>query len=1197
MRKISLVGIVLCILFSVSVVAVVSDSDMDGVIDSADSCLGSATKVDNYGCDCAQKMTTSSFTCKGSWCCSQGQVCDANANTYFKAVCMNDSDYDSAGECLSTAICKNKNDNCYQNYNPDQKDSDGDGIGDVCETGTRCYDSDPNNSDGLKGYVSINNGVTKIFDTCIVSESTGSTISNSEIVVDYYCNNSRIDSVNAYCDDGYRCSDGICKQANTSCSSAADCPQNQSCDLYFEIGKCKTPTNPNYGYCEDSDDGYYPYLKGRVYWKSADGTVKITNDSCVGNQVMEAVCDYNGYAYNGKTYACPNGCSGGACLPLCKDSDITDKYTDGKNIYQKGTTSGYGTAGTYVISYDECFTDNGKSRVMEYYCKAGDDKNLYADSIACPNGCASGACIRTCNDSDISSSYPDGKNIYQKGTTSGYGTAGSYVTSQDECFVTNGETRLMEYYCKGTTDKNLYADSLACPNGCKDGACNAGKPDLKIKAVPMYAKTWQNMDNVIFGEFCNLGSDFTIPKEGLQISIAINGTSSGWVGYGGETMATGTCKTYFTLIRSYELIKSGTYPITINVDSNQKINESIENNNNLSAKIAINLNTTTCKDTDAVDNYPDGNNIYTKGKVTGINPQYGDAREDGCINNNYNGLSSYGLTEFVCSQNNMGFAWYSYVNCPTGYSCSDGYCKKNASDTVTKTCKDTDYGNNIYNKGKGTLCIGSACSTMDDMCTSDNNLIERYCVNDVLVSVDVDCANGCKNGTCITSCGNSTKCATCYVYASPASVTPIIEGTAEHPAKEISYLIWNSSNAKRMEYEAAGVTTLPRAEIQINNELWYETATKSGLYNNMENVSHGYPGWFHVGTSGTEIITFYPYDSQGQLGIPCSVKIEVKPLKNNSNCTDSDNGLNYEVKGNVTEQPTGYVWQDCCQQSTPTGTTGQCASQADMLVEQYCDAGSGAFISYRCPNGCSNGACMNVASTSCTDTDYGANYFVHGVTTIGVPGTSDYHGDTDYCGSDDKNAVVEYYCQNGAITKITYTCPLGCSNGSCCIDTDGGLNYYVKGTSSGKDDICTKDLASPSSDYDVNGINEMICSNGMTYSGTYSCPYGCNDGKCNSEPSQSDVCTDSDGGLAYNIKGSVSYKGASSTDICFSDAFDKNDKSGLYEYYCDDGMWIDEYNCPNGCQDGACLDVAQPGSDQKGETDSSVWRYIKNLFS
>ena len=61
------------------------------------------------------------------------------------------------------------------------------------------------------------------------------------------------------------------------------------------------------------------------------------------------------------------------------------------------------------------------------------------------------------------------------------------------------------------------------------------------------------------------------------------------------------------------------------------------------------------------------------------------------------------------------------------------------------------------------------------------------------------------------------------------------------------------------------------------------------------------------------------------------------------------------------------------------------------------------------------------------------------------------------------------------------------------------------------------------------------------------------------------VCTDSDGGLNYNVKGTVTSGGAANTDVCSNSGY-------LFEQYCLNGNPVQAtYLCPNGCQDGACL--------------------------
>lgn len=103
---------------------------------------------------------------------------------------------------------------------------------------------------------------------------------------------------------------------------------------------------------------------------------------------------------------------------------------------------------------------------------------------------------------------------------------------------------------------------------------------------------------------------------------------------------------------------------------------------------------------------------------------------------------------------------------------------------------------------------------------------------------------------------------------------------------------------------------------------------------------------------------------------------------------------------------------------------------------------------------------------------------------------------------------------------------------------------------------------------------------------TMQCPNGCKDGACiNETKPQPIACTDSDGGKNYNQQGSVikiDLSGTSTnlgTDFC-------TEAGQLMEYQCCtvdspcpytgfvEGSGSHVYNCPNGCKDGACLNVA-----------------------
>jgi len=144
-----------------------------------------------------------------------------------------------------------------------------------------------------------------------------------------------------------------------------------------------------------------------------------------------------------------------------------------------------------------------------------------------------------------------------------------------------------------------------------------------------------------------------------------------------------------------------------------------------------------------------------------------------------------------------------------------------------------------------------------------------------------------------------------------------------------------------------------------------------------------------------------------------------------STCTDSDNGQNILVAGQVkvTSDGTTTTYNDACKTDTVVG-------------EYYCVAGSySAYNSSRCPVGyaCQNGACVTTSpppiQDSCTDSDGGIFTNVFG-TISGVYWGAPFSVN-DYCESSD--IIAEGYCSNNAPNSQFVRCPLNqtCQGGVC----------------------------------------------------------------------------------------------------------------------------------------------------------------------
>jgi len=180
----------------------------------------------------------------------------------------------------------------------------------------------------------------------------------------------------------------------------------------------------------------------------------------------------------------------------------------------------------------------------------------------------------------------------------------------------------------------------------------------------------------------------------------------------------------------------------------------------------------------------------------------------------------------------------------------------------------------------------------------------------------------------------------------------------------------------------------------------------------------------------------------------------------------------------------------------------------------------------------------------------------------------------DICGGNDAGIAGKFYMDELVIWSISKTDFDVGGNGTQCIDSDGGINYDVKGS-------CTDSFGAQGDDecLDRVTLSEKYCSaKPDCFAKSYDCPHGCSNGACITEAPQPNVtvnCNDTDGGINYFTKGSVSGNIGSAypagletyTDYCTSD------NQSLIERYCTDDYtnFTTHYPCEYGCSDGACL--------------------------
>jgi len=210
-------------------------------------------------------------------------------------------------------------------------------------------------------------------------------------------------------------------------------------------------------------------------------------------------------------------------------------------------------------------------------------------------------------------------------------------------------------------------------------------------------------------------------------------------------------------------------------------------------------------------------------------------------------------------------------------------------------------------------------------------------------------------------------------------------------------------------------------------------------------------------------------------------------------CTESDAGQDYYIKGTVT-----YTGQTNYIPDTPGGNTYTDACGGSAVNEFYCENGELKSASFSgCVYGCMNGACLATKPECVSNNDCPKEIL-------------------KYCdGANACTSTTNSNCDNGKCVEAPgipgecTTCPNGCKDGTClkepeikCTDSDGGKNYYVKGTTTygsvNKTDSCVSgacEVGKPC--YPKGYLQEYFCSEIGIKSESFECPNDCsNDGAC-----------------------------------------------------------------------------------------------------
>jgi len=327
-------------------------------------------------------------------------------------------------------------------------------------------------------------------------------------------------------------------------------------------------------------------------------------------------------------------------------------------------------------------------------------------------------------------------------------------------------------------------------------------------------------------------------------------------------------------------------------------------------------------------------------------------------------------------------------------------------------------------------------------------------------------------------------------------------------------------------------------------------------------------------------------------------------------CTDSDGGLDYEVAGYVEGiGPDGwpYTKYDLCE------TSGTYEGQ---LREFFCNGTMPWPKFYQCPYGCADGACM---PATCTDAD-GDGYAVEG----GACGSVDCDD-----ANPDVNPSAAEVCDNGSDDDCDDLIDADDPECVVCTDADGD-GYAVEGGVCGTVDCDDADpdvnpgateVCDNGSDDDCDGLIDaddpecVVCTDadgdGYAVEGGVCGTVDCDDADPDVNPGAAEVCdngsdddcdglidaddpecaggepscTDSDGGLNYEVAGYVEGIGPNGWPYT---KYDLCETSGTYEgqlkeFFCNGTTpWPQFHQCPYGCADGACLPPTCTDSDGDG---------------
>jgi len=248
----------------------------------------------------------------------------------------------------------------------------------------------------------------------------------------------------------------------------------------------------------------------------------------------------------------------------------------------------------------------------------------------------------------------------------------------------------------------------------------------------------------------------------------------------------------------------------------------------------------------------------------------------------------------------------------------------------------------------------------------------------------------------------------------------------------------------------------------------------------------------------------YYYPKEGEISQAIITVSNTLQINEGENITISfavtfDGNYNIGVSG-VSDADTAVITVNDVSKVIDEGQTKEIGGLDVYLVSIHYDPKEGEISSAKLD--VSESTTTTTVERTCTDSDGGKNYYTYGTVKTKTEISSGTYYDLCWSGSD---VLHEWYCDGWTVKKVEYECPNGCASGACklssinktCTDSDGGLDYYTKGTVA----VCTFSGTGGGCGVAVDYCNGDILTEGYcvgTDSKTvkYTCPYGCSDGAC-----------------------------------------------------------------------------------------------------